>query len=279
KYLQEMYAAGARPYFDVLLANAYGFAFPPEDPPSPDRLNFQRVVLLRQVMEKNGDAGKPIWFNEFGWDAAPDSFEPKDLPWGRVTEQKQAQYTVDAIRYARAHWPWAGVFNIWYFRQPTLSDSADYYFRMVDAGFTPRLVYNAVRDAATTQGVAGPGTYAVTDPAVAYSGAWNPVMTASAIGGVARTSNTPGDSITIPFRGGGLTLRVQRSPSAGQVYLTVDGREANKVPDRFQGRSVLSLNGSDQEAPIDLPIASDLGPGQHVLRLVVGPTAGPEHGL
>jgi hypothetical protein len=280
QYLEGMYAAGARPYFDVLFANAYGFAFPPDDPPNPNRLNFQRVELLHRIMDENGDSGKPVWFNEFGWDAAPASFAPKDLPWGRVTDQQQAQYTVDAVRFARTHWNWAGVFNIWYFRENgnIPEDRADHYFRMVDEGFTPRPLYNAVKQATGNVGSAAPGTYAVTDPSADFSGSWSPALTPAAIGGVVESTNRLGDSLTITFRGGGISLHVQQSPNAGQVFVTVDGREANRLPERVQGRSVINLSGSEQGDPEVIPVADGLGPGQHILRLVVGPAAGPEHG-
>jgi hypothetical protein len=281
QYLEGMYLAGAKPYFDILFANAYGFAFPPNDPPRTDRLNFQRVTLTRQIMERNGDAEKPVWFNEFGWNAAPDTFSPLDLPWARVTEQAQAQYTVEAIQYARSHWNWAGVFNIWYFRQPGdifREDRADYYFRMVDPRFTPRPLYNAVKQATSATYVASPGTYAVTDPSAANSGSWSPTLAPAAIGGVMLSSSNAGDSITVTFRGGRFNLYVRRAPNAGQLYLTVDGREANLIRDTAQGRSVLNLSGSTQEAPIMVPVADRLGPGSHVVRLVVGPSSGPIHG-
>ncbi len=283
RYLKDMYAAGAKGYFDILFANAYGFAFPPDDPVSPDRLNFRRVELLRQIMVQNGDGGKPVWFNEFGWDAAPDSFpnDVQSLPWGRVTEQQQAQYTVEAIQYARAHWPWAGVFNVWYFRQTgdiIPANRADYYFRMVDPGFTPRPLYNAIKDLATGLPPVGSGTFAVTDPSASFDGSWQPILAPNAVGGVIESSTKQGDSLTITFRGGGLNLFLQRGPDVGQIYLTVDGREANKVPDHVQGRSVLNLNGSDREAPVEVPISDDLGPGQHTLRLVIGPSGGSDHG-
>ncbi len=284
EFLRRMYAAGARPYFDILFANAYGFGLTPNDPPSADRLNFQRVTLLRQIMVENGDANKPIWFNEFGWNAAPATFSPDKLPWGRVTEQQQAQYTVEAIQFARTHWPWAGVFNIWFFREsgnlPNLTqDRAEYYFRMVDPGFTPRPLYNAVKQASRGLDVVGPGTYAVTDPAADFSGKWEQVLRPSSAVGVVESSTTEGDSLTITFQGGGLSLDVQRAPNAGQIYLTVDGREANAVPEHSQGRSIVDLSApNNQEAPIPIPIADGLPPGQHVLRLVVGPAPGPERG-
>ena len=279
-YLDGMYAAGVKPYFDILFANAYGFSFPPEDPPNPDRLNFQRVVLLRQIMEKNGDSDKPIWFNEFGWDAAPDTFAPRDLPWGRVTDQQQAQYTVDAIQFARTHWSWAGVFNIWYFRQvgDIPATQADYYFRMVDTGFTPRPLYKAVQNAAAGLGPAPPGAFSITNPAVTFSGSWSPVINPAVIGKVVKTTSKPQDNLTITFRGSGLSLWVIRKPNAGQVYLTIDGKQATHVTTEIQGRSVLSLSGTENEAPILVPITDGLGPGVHVLRLVVGSAASAEHG-
>ena len=281
EFLRQMYADGARPNFDILFANAYGFGDPPEDPPSPNRLNFQRVTLLRQIMDENGDTNKPIWFNEFGWNAAPDTFTVDQLPWGRVTDQQQAQYTVDAIRFARSHWPWAGVFNIWFFRESgnIPREQSAYYFRMVDPGFTPRPVYNAVKQATRNLDVAVPGRYAVTDPAIAFSGKWELILRPSTVGGVVESSTTAGDNLTITFLGGGLSLDVQRAPNAGEVYITMDGREANAVPQHAQGRSVVDLSASNhQEAPIEIPIADGLSQGQHVLRLVVGPSSAPERG-
>ncbi|HEX5417209.1 MAG TPA: hypothetical protein VFZ25_16210 [Chloroflexota bacterium] len=278
KYLQGMYEAGAGKYFDILFANAYGFGAPPSASPSSSTLNFRRVELLRAVMERNGDGSKPVWFNEFGWDAPPAGFSGP-LPWSGVAEDAQAQYTVQAIQYARQHWPWAGVFNVWYFRQPgnIPETQADYYFRMVDVGFTPRPLYNAIKDVPKPTSV-GPGSYAMSDPSVSYAGSWGLQLNKAAVGGAMRSSITPGDSVKITFEGSGLDLRVEHSANAGQVYVTVDGREANLIAERAQGRSVLNLSGSGQDGIVDVPVAAGLGPGQHVMRLVVGQSSGPAHG-
>jgi hypothetical protein len=149
-FLDQMYVAGAKPYFDILSANAYGMDKPPADPPNKNTLNFRRVELLRQVMERHDDAGKAIWFNEYAWNAAPADMPREALMWQRVTEQQQAEWTVAGVEYARREWPWSGAFCTWYFRHvgdipPT---RADYYFRLVDPDFTPRPVYNAVKQAA-----------------------------------------------------------------------------------------------------------------------------------
>lgn len=151
-FLEEMYQLGAINYFDIMSANAYGLEFPPDADPDPEVLNFRRVELLREVMERNGDTEKAVWFNEYGWNASPADMPAEKLIWRRVTEEQQAEWTVEGVKYGRSNWPWAGVFCIWYLRQvgnfpPT---SSEYYFRMVDTEFTPRLVYNEVKEHSKT---------------------------------------------------------------------------------------------------------------------------------
>jgi len=149
-FLEQMYEAGAGDHFDILSVNAFGLDLPPEDPPAPDALNFRRVELHREIMERFGDEDKLIWINEYGWNSAPDSFPDELLTWERVSETEQAEYTVQGIEWARENWPWLGVVNIWYFRQvgDVPPDRAAYYFALVDPEFNPRPVYEAVRQAA-----------------------------------------------------------------------------------------------------------------------------------
>jgi hypothetical protein len=148
-FLEQMYEAGAGGYFDVLSANAFGMDRPPEDPPDPDVLNYRRVELQRDIMERYGDSHKAIWINEYGWNATPASFPEELLTWERVTEEQQADYTVQGIHWAREHWPWLGVVNIWYFRQvgDVPLERPAYYFALVDPEFNPRPVYQALRQA------------------------------------------------------------------------------------------------------------------------------------
>ena len=149
-YLDQLYAAGAKPYFDVLSANAYGMDKPPADAPSKSVLNFRRAELLRGVMEKNGDANKAVWFNEYGWNASPTEIPKEERIWQRVTEKQQADWTIEGVQRALRDWPWAGVFCTWYFRQvgDIPPSRSEYYFRLVDPDFTPRPVYNAIKQAA-----------------------------------------------------------------------------------------------------------------------------------
>ncbi len=47
-FFQRMYDAGARDSFDGLAVHAYGWKFPPDEPPAPDVVNFRRGELLRE---------------------------------------------------------------------------------------------------------------------------------------------------------------------------------------------------------------------------------------
>lgn len=149
-YLDDMYKAGAKDYFDIMPANAYGLEFPPEAAPDPKVLNYRRVELLHNVMVKNGDGNKAVWFNEYGWNASPQSIPAANLTWRRVTEQQQADYTVQGINYARKNWPWSGVIFIWFFRQVgDIPDTAsEQYFQMVTQDFIAKPVYAAVKQSA-----------------------------------------------------------------------------------------------------------------------------------
>lgn len=158
-FLEQMYQAGAGDYFDILSANAFGLDLPPEDPPDPYVLNFRRVELQRQIMERYGDKNKPIWINEYGWNAPPASFPRNLLTWESVTEAEQAEFTVRGIAWAREHWPWLGVVNIWYFRQvgDVPPDRPAYYFALVDPEFNPRPVYLALQAATEEAAPLGQG--------------------------------------------------------------------------------------------------------------------------
>lgn len=59
-YLRDMYAAGAKGFFDLIAVHPYGYG--------PDRSSFQqkRMTEFKQIMADNGDAAKPLWITECG---------------------------------------------------------------------------------------------------------------------------------------------------------------------------------------------------------------------
>ncbi|MDY7042401.1 MAG: hypothetical protein SVX38_16215, partial [Chloroflexota bacterium] len=271
QFLEEMYLAGAAPYFDVLSVNAFGMDRTPEDPADPNVLNFQRVALQREIMERHGDGGKAVWFNEYGWNAAPASFPDDKLIWKRVSEEEQAAYTLRGIEMARSQWPWAGVFNIWYFRQVgnIPADDAEYYFRVVDVDFTPRRVYYAVKDATAGLRVAGIGTFEETSPAVTADQAWQEILDERASGQTYLESDTPGASLTFTFKGSEVDLIAIRDYNGGRLLVTLDGHRVSGLPTDSQGRSYVELFNPDPQWKFQLPLVRGVGNGNHILRLTV----------
>ena len=137
-YLQGMYDAGAASYFDGLAVHAYGLTFPPEAEPGPDILNFRRVELARQVMVDNGDAAKPITITETGWNDHP--------RWTlAVRPAQRIQYTLDALKYAEANWPFVDRMAIWTFRLPAPQKSYMDYYTLVTPEFVKKPIYDALQ--------------------------------------------------------------------------------------------------------------------------------------
>ncbi|HMQ29545.1 MAG TPA: O-antigen ligase family protein [Chloroflexaceae bacterium] len=149
EYLDRVYKAGGAAYFDVMAAQSYGLGQPPDEHryvflrgrdswswrrPIDTRNDVSRVVLLREVMEANGDAETEVWVTEFGWNSAPDSIPPeRRLTWGEpVSEATKGAYLVGQLERARAEWPWMGVMNVWMLRyggyaEPDPADPTPYF--------------------------------------------------------------------------------------------------------------------------------------------------------
>jgi hypothetical protein len=153
-FLQRMYDAGARRYFDVGSVQAYGLRNGPDDRRlRPGDVNFSRPILFREVMVQNDDAAKPIWASEVAWNVPPPR-APEPYQWGRVTEDQQARYTVRALERARQEWPWMGVMNVWYLKRAGSEDMETLLagFRLLDPNFAPRPVYQAIAEYAAQAG-------------------------------------------------------------------------------------------------------------------------------
>ncbi len=275
-YLQQMYDAGARDYFDILSVMAYGLRSGPDDHRLALKdVNFSRPLLIREIMVKNGDASKPIWASEMGWNAQPDSVTAEPI-FGRVSEELQARYTVRGFQRAAEEWPWMGVMNLWFFKRADdhEKDQPFYYFRMVEPDFGTHPIYDAVKALGSTEPAVRRGYSQEDHWALRYQGSWAQVSEPQASLGGMKKATQAGASVTAFFQGSDLTLVVPKGPALGAAYVEIDGspQGANRLPRDEAGRALLQETAQEPQWQQQLPVAGGLSNGFHRLQIT---TTGP----
>ena len=262
-YLQQMYDAGAKDHFDILGVMAYGLWTGPTDHRlSPDRTNFSRPELIRAIMVQHGDAGKPIWAMEIGWNAAPADFEGP-TPYGRTTREMQARLAVEAYQRAQREWPWMGVMNYWFLRRPTDTekDQPFYYFALMEPDFTPWPAYHALRAYATRPPALYPGYHPPDRAALRFSGPWQSEPDPAAPYGRLQRGG-PGAHVQWTLWGSELDLVVRGPIDPADLRIAIDGRPAQASLRRggAEGEMVLALlrTASPEEHTVELEVT---GPG------------------
>lgn len=266
-FLQQMYDHGAARCFDILATQGHGLWTGPGNPRvAPSETNFARVELIREIMVRNGDAHKPVWISELGWNAQPLD-HPLPPSHGRVTPEQQARYTVQAYERAIREWPWVGVMFYWHFRRVHEENRAevDFYYRMVDPDFTTQPVYDAFRAMTSQEPVMGLGFHEENHWAVSYTGAWQERQgIRGASNGVARVATASGDQLRVRFCGTSIQLAVVAGPQGGTVRWEITPAG---------GTSPVRTGQQSLAAPIPSPRLITLGerlfPGDYDLVLTV----------
>jgi len=223
-YLEKMYEAGVKDCFDIMGAMVYGLWTGPYDlRTSHDRSNFSRVQLTREIMVRHGDGDKPIWATEVGWNATPEDFAAYPN-FGRVTEDQQAVYAVEAYERAANEWPWMGVMSYWFLRRPTDTerDQTFYYFRMVEPDFSPLPVYAALSVLANQPPAVPIGYHQQDHWALCYHGPWREIADQDAVLGSYALGNE-GAELDFLFSGTSLELVLRGDGPARGPEIAVDG--------------------------------------------------------
>jgi polysaccharide biosynthesis protein PslG len=248
-YWTRLFELGVQDYFDVMTATGYGLDQAPETPPGGDVINLRRIEILRELAIASGAGDKAIWLTEYGWNAAPETMPEERLDWRRVSEEDQAEWTARGISWMDQNWPWFGVASIWYFRQVgnIPPDAPEYYFRMVDHEFTPRLVYLSVQQRAIEREVGLAGTYGPLESPIRARGQWARFDAPASPFGQYIESQRAGVKLTIHFSGTDVSLLIPETEVHGIIYVQVNGRpvSGDHVEQDDAGRSLIDLSRAD----------------------------------
>ncbi len=225
EFLEGMYAAGARGYFNALGVHNYGGNVEPERDPGTCGICFRRAEMYRALMVRHGDAGTPIWATEFGWLLDPGRGMGQ-YDWMKVSAAQQADYVVRSYRYAASNWPWMRgmlLSNLDASTSPYHTGPEDGlpWFAILNEDHSPRPAYEAFKAMRAEQFAA-----AVVRPSTEPQAAAAP----TSVLGSARVASTDGQ---------GVNLRAEPSTSARRVALLREGTRVEIVgPDReAEGRT------------------------------------------
>jgi hypothetical protein len=257
RYLEALYEAGWQDSFDVLAVNPFGlFTGPTDHRVSADRTNFGRIQLARDIMVRHGDAAKPVWITEMGWTSPPEDYPSI---FGRVSEERRAEYTVQAYERIRREWPWVGPAFLWFLRRPDdvweRAPEGYGFFRILGPDFSETPTYRALREAATAPPVLFAGRHGLAEPGLVYSGPWRDEEDAAGPLKVA----APDAELQLTFDGSAAELRLAPAPrdaAPPRLTIIVDGEERVVSPETTgDGAQFLRLAG--------------LSPAQHLAILRV----------
>ena len=137
QYLASLYDAQIGPYFDMWAVHAYGGQAPPGAEPDPATVNFRRIELVRQMLERFGDSTKRLIVTEGGYNDHP--------RWSAaVRPADRIRWTIATYEQARRY-PWLEAVALWQFTTPFATRSYPDAWNFVAPDGTPRAIYQAVQ--------------------------------------------------------------------------------------------------------------------------------------
>jgi len=236
RYLHELYRLGAGAHFDILGVKAYGFWSGPDDRRvDADVLNFSRAILLRREMLRRGEAAKPVWALEAGWNALPADWPGALPPQGSDTPLIQSDRLTRAVQRVRREWPWMTLVIAQHLQPAAPPDDPTWGLALLNVDGEPTLLMQRL-SLALHDDVFYPGLN-VLSPA----GLLPPVA----------------DGSRLRFWGTDLILQVERSPATEPFTVSMDALWADvPVETRSNGTELARVR-------IGRPVPADT----HVIRL------------
>ncbi|MCP4415318.1 MAG: hypothetical protein GY805_01765, partial [Chloroflexi bacterium] len=268
-FLQKLYETNAAPAFAIVAGKPYGFHSPPnERTVNSETLNFSHIILLREVMERNGDGDKAIWAGNWGWNSLPDRWSGDPSIWGEASGTEQAAFTVAALERARLEWPWLGVAFLENWQPAASKNDPLWGFSVAE---TKTAVSLQTHLATQNPAVAQPGFHLAQshNPAQIYEGNWEFSPEFGADIGQQPEDVLLGDKVTFTFYGTDLGLRVRRANFRARFYISIDGQPANALPRDENGTMLILTSAVESDDTMATEwVARNLPPGVHTAEII-----------
>ncbi len=263
RYLEAMYALGARELMDVVAGKPYGQFSPPSDRRVDESLlNFSRIIALREVMLAHGDGKKPLWASNYGWNALPGDWDGDPSIWGEATEDEQVQYTLEALDRVHREMPWLGPLFLQHWQPAAEPTSAQWGFALVKHDDSASALLHALQ-AYPYPNLAEDGLYHARNRHASYSGVWEFGELGADIGWLPASDS----QLSFDFFGADVAMLLREDEYFAFIYPTVDGGAPNAVQHDASGNAYIFLRSNSRAPEVNLvPIASNLPLGGHTLR-------------
>ncbi len=265
RFLNAMYQHGAREFMDAAAAKPYGFSSSAMDRTvSETRLNFSRIIALREVMTANDDAQTALWASHWGWNALPAGWSGDASIWGQVTAEEQIEFTLKAFDRAYREWPWLGAMILHHWQPDAAASSAQWGFALVQPNSQPSGLLQAIQNypfpSQAQNGLHHPRT-----PFARYSGVWQFSELGADIGWL----ETSDSQLAFDFFGADLAMLLREDDYVAFLYPTVDGQPANATPHDSNGNAYVFLRSPSHQPETNLVhISTRLPLARHTLRIV-----------
>lgn len=263
RYLDSMYALGARELMDVVAGKPYGqFSSPFDRRVDEGVLNFSRIIALREIMLANGDGKKPLWASNYGWNALPGDWGGDASIWGEVTEDEQVQFTLEALDRVHREMPWLGPLFLQHWQPAVEPTSAQWGFALVKHdGSASALLYALQAYQYPSQ--ARDGLYHARNRHASYSGVWEFGELGADIGWLPASDS----QLSFDFFGADVAMLLREDEYFAFLYPTVDGQAPNAIQHDASGNGYLFLRSNSRAPELNLvPIATNLPLDGHTLR-------------
>ena len=263
RYLDAMYAQGARELMDVVAGKPYGqFSSPLDRTTDESVLNFSRIVALREVMLANEDGGKPLWVSNYGWNALPLDWPGDASIWGEVTVEEQTQYTLQTLDRVYREMPWLGPLFLQHWQPEAAPDSAQWGFALVKQDGKESALLQALQ-AYQYPSLAQNGLYHARNTHATYSGLWQFSESGADIGKQPITDS----QLSFEFFGSDVAMLLREDDYFAFLYPTVDGLTPKAVQKDASGKAYIFLRSNSRAPELNLvSVATNLELGSHKLH-------------